>query len=79
MPKSSNVQVTRKQGETAGSLLRRFTQHVREGGLLTQVRANQYFSKKRSRISLRDSALVKEKRREEYSRMRKLGVSIKKK
>jgi len=79
MPKSSNVQVTRKQGETTGSLLRRFTQHVRKSGLLTQVRANRYFSKKRSRVSLRDSALVKEKRREEYSRMRKLGVSIKKK
>lgn len=78
MPKSSNVQVTRKQGETAGSLLRRFTQHVRKSGLLTQVRANRYFAKKRSRISLRESALLRLERKEEYARMRKLGVSIKK-
>lgn len=71
---SSNVAARRKQGETAGSLLRRFTQYVRRSGLLSDVRAHRYFMKDPNKRARRRSALVRVERKKEYERMRKLGI-----
>ena len=79
MAKTSNVQVKRQQGETSGSLLRRFTQHLRKSGTLTKVRENRFFAKDVTRSSRRKSALVRESRRKEYEKMKKLGVFTNKK
>ena len=78
MAKTSNIQVRRQQGETAGSLLRRFTQHLRKSGMLTIVRENRFFIKDPSRSSRRNSALVRERRRKEYDKMKKMGIFKKK-
>lgn len=71
---SSNVAARRKQGETTGSLLRRFTQYVRKSGLLANVRAHRYFAKDQTKRARRRSALVRVERKKEYERMRKLGI-----
>lgn len=78
MAKTSNIQVKRQQGETSGSLLRRFTQHLRKSGTLTKVRENRFFVKSANRSSRRKSALVRERRRKEYEKMKKMGTFKKK-
>jgi len=67
------MQVTKKPRENVSSLMRRFTQRVRESGILVGAKKSQFRTKAPSRITRRKSALERVKARKEKIKLRKFG------
>lgn len=70
---ASGIEVNRKNNESVGNLSRRFVQRVKKSGVLLENRKNQYQQPKQNKRARRESALVREKRRKEYEKLRKWG------
>ena len=67
------VEVRRKEKETFGALLRRFTRRVQMSGVLKEARRTRFYAKPATRIKKRESALRRLKVRKERARLEKLG------
>ena len=67
------VDVKKKPRESSSSLIRRFTQRVRESNVLVNAKSSRFQEKKKSRGVRRTEALEREKRRKEKLRLKKLG------
>lgn len=65
--------VTKKDRESAGSLLRRFTQRIRQSGVLVDARKNRFRNPVPNRNARRRGALVRAQDREKYRELRKWG------
>ena len=53
--------------------MRRFTQKVRESGILIEAKKSQFFEKKQSKGQRRKSALEREGKRKTKMKLKKLG------
>lgn len=67
------IEVTRKERESMGSLLRRFTQRVRQSGVLVEARRKKFRVVQPNRTARRKSALVRAQDRVRYRKLRKWG------
>jgi len=67
------MEVRRKPKEPTSFLLRRFTQKVRESGILIEAKKSQFFEKKQSKGQRRKSALEREGKRKTKMKLKKLG------
>jgi ribosomal protein S21 len=67
------VQAKRKQNETTGSFLRRFSRQVQQSGILINARRNRFYQADPNKRSKRQSALYREEKRKKYDKLRKLG------
>ncbi|MDP2934479.1 MAG: 30S ribosomal protein S21 [bacterium] len=67
------MEVKRKPRESTSFLLRRFTQKVRESGILVQAKKNRFHIKKQSRLQRRKGALERVAKRKIKVRLKKLG------
>lgn len=67
------IEVKRKENESVGSLLRRFSKKVQQSGLLIQARNSRFKEKSKSRTERRKSALRRNQLVVEKERLRKLG------
>lgn len=67
------VEVRRKDKETFGALLRRFTRRVQMSGILKEARKTRFYAKAPTKIKKRDSALRRLKVTQERTRLEKLG------
>ncbi|MFA6096562.1 MAG: 30S ribosomal protein S21 [Candidatus Paceibacterota bacterium] len=67
------IEVKRKDNESVGSLLRRFSKKVQQSGLLIQARNSRFKEKTKSRTERRKSALRRNEIVSEKERLRKLG------
>jgi len=67
------MEVRRKPKEPTSFLLRRFTQKVRESGILVQAKKNQFRAKNQSRLQRRKGALERVIKRRAKIRLKKLG------
>jgi len=67
------MQVTKKTRENVSSLMRRFTQKVRESGILMKVKKSQFRTKEPSRTTRRKNALERVQIRKEKMRLKKFG------
>ncbi|HDJ30514.1 30S ribosomal protein S21 [bacterium] len=67
------LEVTRKPKESVQSLIRRFTQAVRQSGILIQARKVQFFQEPKSRTAKKRAALRREELRKYYEKLKKLG------
>ena len=67
------MEVKRRPKEPTSFLLRRFTQKVRESGILVEAKKSQFFEKKQSKGQRRKGALEREIKRKEKTRLKKLG------
>jgi len=67
------MEVRRKPKEPTSFLLRRFTQKVRESGILVQAKKRQFRVKKQSRLQRRKGALERVIKRRIKVRLKKLG------
>ena len=63
----------RFQKNSSTGIVRRFTQNVREGGVLIDAKKSLFFEKKQSRSRRRASALERVQRRHDKWRLKKLG------
>lgn len=68
------VEVKRRERETTGSLLRRFTRRVQQSGLLIRARKGRFYAPDRTRRERRLAALHRTRVRVERERLRKLGL-----
>jgi len=67
------MEIRRKPKEPTSFLLRRFTQKMRESGILVEAKKSQFHSKKASKLQRRKNALERVGKRKEKMRLRKLG------
>jgi ribosomal protein S21 len=67
------MEVKRRPKEPTSFLLRRFTQKIRESGILVEAKKSQFFEKKQSKGQRRKGALERETKRKEKTRLKKLG------
>lgn len=67
------VHVTRREHESSGALIRRFTRRVQRAGVLLQARKIRFFKTKPNRGERRRSALRRAEIRDEREILYKLG------
>jgi ribosomal protein S21 len=67
------LEVRKKDNESIGSLLRRFSKKVQQSGLLLQARNSRFREKIRSKMERRRGALKRNKIAAEKEKLRKLG------
>lgn len=67
------MQVTKKPRENVSSLMRRFTQKVRESGILVKAKKSQFREKAVSKSTRRKNALERVAKRREKVRLKKFG------
>ncbi len=67
------VYAIRKEKETTGALLRRFSKNVQQSGILLEARKVRFRSKKPNRRARKASALRRLELKKEYDLLKKLG------
>lgn len=67
------LEVIRKERESTGSFLRRFTQRVKQSEVLLEARKNRFRRPIPNKIARRKSALVRAADRKKYRELRKWG------
>ncbi len=70
-----SIEIRKKEGETAANLLFRFGKKVRQSGVLVEVRKRQFHRRPINRRKRRLSAQYRERKKAEYVRLKKLGLS----
>ena len=67
------VEVERKEGESAESLLRRFSRRVQQSGVLIRAKRKRFYEREKNKRAVRDSALRRNVARAKHEQLRKLG------
>lgn len=68
------IEVRKKDRESTGSLLRRFSRRVQQSGVLLQARRGRFYSKNKTKRQQKESALRREALRRQRTQMMKLGL-----
>ncbi|MFH0852773.1 MAG: 30S ribosomal protein S21 [bacterium] len=68
------IEVRRKDKETTGSLLRRFTRRVQQSGVLLRARRARFYEKPKTKRRLKESALRRQELRKQRTELIKLGL-----
>lgn len=67
------LEARKKERESSQGLIRRFTQRVQRSGILVRARKNRFYHRQKSQQMKKRSALRREKLKEEYKKIEKLG------
>jgi len=67
------MEVKRKPKETVSMMMRRFSQKVRESGILRDAKKSRFKEKEPSKNIRRKQAIERNKRRKEKMRLKKMG------
>lgn len=67
------VEVRKREHETTGALLRRFTRRVQQSGVLVQARKLKFYKNKATKRQARERALRRIALAKERARLEKLG------
>jgi ribosomal protein S21 len=67
------VEVRRKENETTGAMLRRFTRKVQLSGVLIRARKTRFYHSKLTKHAVRERALIRIKKAKERAHLEKLG------
>lgn len=67
------VKINKKENESAGSLLRRFSRAVKLSGVLTRARGRRYYESPKSEFQKKKDALQRIQWQKEMEKQRKLG------
>jgi len=68
------IEVKKKSGESASSLLYNFTKRIKRSGVLKEARKRRFHKRRVSRLKRRFSAIHRENKRKEINEARKLGI-----
>jgi len=68
------IEVRKKEGESAQSLLYRFTKRVRQSGVLVETRKRRFTNRPANKRSRRVSAIIRSNKKKEMGRLKKLGL-----
>jgi len=67
------LEVKKEERETAQSLIRRFTKRVQKSGILLKARESRFYQRSKSRQMKKKEALRRERLKQEYKKLEKLG------
>jgi ribosomal protein S21 len=67
------VEVRKREKESTGSLMRRFTRKVQQSRVLIKARAQVYRTRPKSKTKKQRDALRRMAKQKEYDKLRKLG------
>ena len=67
------MQIIKRPKESTTSLIRRFTQRVRESGILLDAKKSRFYDQGLSRNRRRTNALERVRSRKERQKLRKMG------
>jgi len=67
------IEVRKREGETASSMLYRFTKRVQHSGLVKEVRKRQFTGRIGNRGKRRKAALYRIERQSEFTKSKKYG------
>ena len=67
------MKIERQSKETPQSLVYRFTKAVQKSGLLVEARKRRFKERKKSDNLQKRAALLREEKRREYEKLKKLG------
>jgi len=68
------MEVRKREGESASSLIYRFTKKTQQSGVLKEAKKRRFRARPVSRIKRRLSALHRVKKKAEFARAKKLGI-----
>ena len=68
------IEVKKREGESIGSLLYRFTKKMQQSGVLREAKRRRFHNRPTSRIKRKSSALHRAGKQKEMERARKLGI-----
>ena len=68
------IEVRKKEGESSGTLMYRFTKKIQQSGVLKEAKKRRFYHRAVNRHKRRVSALHRESRIKEMARMKKLGL-----
>ena len=68
------IEVRKKDKESTGSLLRRFSRRVQQSGVLLRARRARFFQKPKTKRQMKESALRRQDLRKQRTRLMKLGL-----
>ena len=64
----------KKEGETIGSLLYRFSKKIQQGGVLVEAKRRRFRGRPQSRLKRKMSALYREEQDKKVARDKKMGL-----
>ena len=67
------IKIKKEERETSQALVRRFTKNLKRSGVLLRAKAVRYKTKPKSRQMKKRAALRREKIKQEYAKLKKLG------
>ncbi|GAH85582.1 unnamed protein product [marine sediment metagenome] len=67
------LRANRQGRESSQGLVRRFSQKIRKSGILLEARKKRFKGREKSQQLKKRSALRKEKKRQEYQKLKKMG------
>ncbi|MFA5746727.1 MAG: 30S ribosomal protein S21 [Candidatus Paceibacterota bacterium] len=73
-----SVKVQRQKQESSQSLIYRFNQAIQKSGVLVEVRKRKFVKRAKSKNLQKEAAVIREAKKKEYQRLRKLGKIVKK-
>ncbi len=68
------IEVRKKDRESTGSLLRRFSRRVQQSGVLLHARRARFFEKPKTKRQMKESALRRQELRKQRTNLMKLGL-----
>ncbi len=67
------IEVKRKEGETISNLIRRFSQKIKESGVLMRARSNRFKKRPLSNLNKKKIAIIRINRKKRLEYLKKLG------
>ncbi|MBI3638298.1 30S ribosomal protein S21 [Candidatus Wolfebacteria bacterium] len=68
------MELKRKEGESIGSFLHRFTKKIRQSGVLIEAKKRRFKNRTTSKQKKRVSALYREEKRIKIEREKRMGI-----
>jgi len=69
------MEVRKREGESASSLIYRFTKKTQQSGVLKEAKKRRFRARPVSRVKRRLSALHRAQKKAEFARAKKLGLA----
>lgn len=68
------LEVRRREGESAASLIYRFTKRTQQSGILREAKKRRFRARPMNRLKVKRSALHRVKKRAEFERAKRMGL-----
>lgn len=66
--------VKKKEGETIGSLMYRFSKKVQQSGILLESKKRRFYKRKESRVKRKLAAIYRDDKKQEVAKAKKMGA-----